>query len=344
MRIKYIDALRGFTMFLVVFWHVYAFGFGEKYSILTEIFGMFRMPMFFFISGYIGYKSIDKFNELNLCKYIKHKAFVQLVPTIIVYTFYMYCIGSSPMIFFQKGFESYWFTLVLFELYIFFYLTSYIYNKTGGNRLQDISYLIVILIFWAVALFLGKMGPALPKVFHVLNITSFFSYLPFFCFGLLLRKYEDKLLPIITHNYTLALSFSIFAIGFLLKETLFTKEDYLIIYYILTTVLLRYAGLIFVFGVFHHSADFFNKEGRISEIMQYVGRRTLDIYLLHYFFISDLSRFKSILSNGENEFIIGELLIIGTISVLIISVCLLISFCLRKSSVLEKYLFGVIKK
>ena len=59
-RIHYIDALRGFTMLLVVFAHVLTFGFGMQKSFLSELFITFRMPMFFFISGFIGYKAIDR--------------------------------------------------------------------------------------------------------------------------------------------------------------------------------------------------------------------------------------------------------------------------------------------
>lgn len=57
-RIKYIDALRGFTMILVVFAHIEAFSmFGMQHTtFLGSIFQSFRMPLFFFISGYIAFK------------------------------------------------------------------------------------------------------------------------------------------------------------------------------------------------------------------------------------------------------------------------------------------------
>lgn len=57
-RIRYIDALRGFTMLLVVFGHVmmFTFGIGGYNSVIGSFFLTFRMPMFFFISGYIAYK------------------------------------------------------------------------------------------------------------------------------------------------------------------------------------------------------------------------------------------------------------------------------------------------
>ena len=58
-RIQYIDALRGFTMILVVFAHVllWTFNLGNHETVIGSLFITFRMPMFFFISGYISYKS-----------------------------------------------------------------------------------------------------------------------------------------------------------------------------------------------------------------------------------------------------------------------------------------------
>lgn len=53
-RIEYIDALRGFTMILVVFSHVEMTSLGfETPTFLNSMFMSFRMPLFFFISGFI---------------------------------------------------------------------------------------------------------------------------------------------------------------------------------------------------------------------------------------------------------------------------------------------------
>ena len=57
-RIGWIDALRGFTMILVVFSHVELFTFElDPPLFVNEVFISFRMPLFFFISGFIGYKA-----------------------------------------------------------------------------------------------------------------------------------------------------------------------------------------------------------------------------------------------------------------------------------------------
>lgn len=56
-RLTYIDCLRGFGMILVVYQHILVIGLPEiGSSWLNDIIITFRMPLFFFISGYVSYK------------------------------------------------------------------------------------------------------------------------------------------------------------------------------------------------------------------------------------------------------------------------------------------------
>lgn len=54
-RIEYIDALRGFTMILVVFSHIIEFCYNWSSEVFSynDIFILFRISLFFFISGFI---------------------------------------------------------------------------------------------------------------------------------------------------------------------------------------------------------------------------------------------------------------------------------------------------
>lgn len=56
-RIEWIDAMRGFTMLIVVWYHVCLNTYcGESYDVFTLFFKTFRMPLFFFISGFIAFR------------------------------------------------------------------------------------------------------------------------------------------------------------------------------------------------------------------------------------------------------------------------------------------------
>ena len=72
-RLHYIDFLRGITMILVIYSHVnYKLFANYPESIINNIFITFRMPLFFFISGFFLYsnkigtvvKRIKLYNEL----------------------------------------------------------------------------------------------------------------------------------------------------------------------------------------------------------------------------------------------------------------------------------------
>ena len=56
-RLEWLDALRGFTMILVVAYHtVEGFGLEVKASSSMRFLILFRMPLFFFVSGFLAYK------------------------------------------------------------------------------------------------------------------------------------------------------------------------------------------------------------------------------------------------------------------------------------------------
>ena len=77
-RIEYIDAMRGFTMILVVYSHICNYCLGDKWMAFNDVFFLFRLPCFFFISGWL-------FDSLRrpASDIIKRKFQIQIVPTVI---------------------------------------------------------------------------------------------------------------------------------------------------------------------------------------------------------------------------------------------------------------------
>ena len=83
-RIEYIDALRGFTMLLVVFAHVETMGifnFSHQ-TVVGQVFQSFRMPLFFFISGFIAYKAEFEWTTKSTLKLLGKKLRVQTIPAL----------------------------------------------------------------------------------------------------------------------------------------------------------------------------------------------------------------------------------------------------------------------
>lgn len=54
-RLEYIDTMKGFIMLIVVYWHVCG-QFQVAESHIRIILTSFAVPLFYFISGYLGFK------------------------------------------------------------------------------------------------------------------------------------------------------------------------------------------------------------------------------------------------------------------------------------------------
>ena len=139
-RIEYIDALRGFTMILVVFSHLIF----PASSNLNNLFITFRMPLFFFISGYIAYKANEIWNLSNYTTKLLNKCRIQLIPTLVFGLLFSYIIREHnfPTFAFDGMKDGYWFTIVLLEMFVIYYTYSLITNKlyTGGVDINTLCY------------------------------------------------------------------------------------------------------------------------------------------------------------------------------------------------------------
>lgn len=127
------------------------------------------------------------------------------------------------------------------------------------------------------------------------------------------------------------------------KSLLFIPSNVIIILlWFIVTFLIGFAGLLIVYNTFRVYKDSFSSDKKIGRMLQYIGKRTLEIYLLHYFFLPTLPALGNMLSKSNN--FVLELVVGLFISLLVIAVCLVVSNILRTNPILAKYLFGVKNK
>ena len=336
-RINYIDALRGFTMFLVVFGHVLSKSFCiEPYSTFVSSFLLtFRMPMFFFISGYIAYKSIEHWSFGFYRSRMLTKARVQIIPATIFFFLSCYCFGGfiNP---FTQGWGGYWFTFVLFEMFVCYFSLSLIGRYTF-DKIVDIGMIILSI---AGIVWLAKAN----RYMDIYNFTCFENlakYIQFFTLGLLCRKYNNNFIKILSSYKYVTVFVVIFIVCLILFFNERFKESSFILYSFVHDILVRYSGLMVVFIFFFSKRSFFDEKNKITSVFLYVGRRTLDIYLLHFFFLPHMDYLKDWMLPNE---ILVQVTLTTIISVIIICLCLLVSEMLRTSNILSYYLFGVKKR
>lgn len=335
-RIGYIDALRGFAIFMIVFMHVEHFSLGITYdkSVWGSLGITFFLPVFFFISGFLAKKEIP----MSLLKDIWKKTIFLIVPAVLFYVFY-YCLcrGESILLLFSKGPRCYWFTFALFYIFVLYYLIQY-FGKTLSKPVRVIVLLSVSL--FCLCIYVGGTKFYELDFLPVLCISNVCRYLWYFSIGHICSCYSRQFEGFISNDKVKGIAILLFVIVFVLtwKKVLIQNS---LVHVLLLDYLLWDLGTFVVIVFFHHHRLLFESDTLFSRLSSFIGKRTLDIYLIHWFFIPDLTNWYQIASGKvdiANSII--ELAIVIAISVYIIVLCLLVSSIIRSSSSLGHYLLG----
>lgn len=328
-RLGYIDALRGFSMFLVVFGHITTISIGTN-TIFSQFFQTFRMPMFFFISGFIGYKAVECWDLYFYFNRLKTKAFVQLVPLIIFLSLYAFTRGKSLLEYINHQLGYYWFTFVLFEMFLLYYTLSTISKFTTKWTLK-----IGLVVISVLGILYLSIGDRSISIYKLLCLENLFKYFQFFTLGLFCKMYQDTFCRMVSNKWFKTLIMPLFIVLFCVVSISGLNN---ILYSVLHDLIIRYVGVLMVFMIFYSVRDVFNTENRIVTSMRFVGRRTLDIYLLHFFFLPDL-KFMAPLICGNDRIII-EFILYTFFSISVIAMSLSVSWIIRRSDILAYWCFG----
>ena len=337
-RIEYIDAMRGFTMILVVICHVSGFclNIDRTNTSFNSFFIEFRMPLFFFVSGFVLYKCNVLWNWSYTTNFLHKKFYVQIVSTFIF--FLVHCSIFNHNIIdnlYNEYKDGYWFTFVLFEFFIIYCLTRLISSSLRLNSLWKDTFMLCIGVFFFVVTI-----PSVMTRLHIANewsgIMSFnhwFLFL-FFIIGTLVKKHFTRFLQLLERKTLLTACIVVFFGVNIFRDAI--MATHINFFRLLTAI----TGIIIVFAFFWSHQSFFCNHNHIGRILCFIGRRTLDIYLLHYFLLpTNLSEVISVVHNHSMPVI--ELAISLTITIIVIAMCLLISQILRLSPLLGRLLFGV---
>ncbi len=342
-RYGYFDALRGLSMILVVFHHVMLISIGIEDGI-NHFFYSFRMPLFFFISGFFAYKSLDAWNKDRITDIVARKFKVQIVGASIFLSAYMiFILKRLPDYhsFLDPG--EYWFTFTLFRIfigYMFIVLISRFFRqseKAFSILLISVAAICVGLYLWYDELikffqWSSQSEAILYQVFYKRAIC----YFPYFTLGLIARANIDRFEILMSNNVlTLFVLISVLLVWSLINL------DYLQVPLGNSpwNYPLGLLTLVLVVQFFYNRRIEFDTKSQLSKSMRFIGRRTLDIYFIHYFFLPDLQFLKPYLDFGNQ--IMLQLVIGGVVSLLIIGITLVVGEVLRMSPVLALWLFGV---
>ena len=343
-RLEYIDAARGLTMFLVVAQHITTYWGGleaYEHSILDQTLRTFRMPLFFFISGFVAYKGAEFWTLSFFKKRLLAKAQVQLIPAVVFSILFALCFGGGPFGFLTEGFGYFWFTPVLFGMFCIYFPCCYLLRKSSKALDWTLIAIAGVSAFLSFSILghRGHFSPTLDKF----QIGQILYYFEFFVLGHLVRKHKKRAFAVLSLDWTNFAAIVTFILSMLLifpGTGLSLAGGFPILHRIIYSGIVRYAGLFIVFAFFIRQRDFFAANGRLSRVMQYVGRHTLEIYMLHHFFLPmDIGPIHTVIMEASHHIIL-QILAEGTFATLVVCCCLLIGNVLRNSNILAHCLFG----
>lgn len=329
-RIEYIDALRGFTMIMVVLhhvaslcWHVRGMGI-SVHDYLIQV----RMPMFFFISGFVLFKADIVWDIKQVGKFFRKKIPVQLIFPFIFFVVFLHVSGIP----FMEGFlkhdkNGYWFTYVLFIYYVFYAGIRFCIRNKWSRIVLLVLGLILYHINWQA---LYHSIPLPEKVKAILSMQEW-SYFLFFVIGSLVKEYFPVVERWLDGRWLLPVCIIIYFLG-----NAFT--DMYSLPGMMKNLLITMTGLVILFSFFRLKKDSFSKDKVLGRSLQYIGRRTLDVYLIHYFLIPQKLGFVTLFTDHPMPII--EATVSLLISLLIVAACLLIGNIIRLSPLLAHWAFG----
>lgn len=306
--------------------HVETFGFGfsNTYEHMSSLMTYaFNMPIFFFISGYFAYKESQ--SSQGIFKQLWRKFIFLVVPAITFYMFYSYVNGTPLLGFIRNGLGRYWFTFTLYICFVCYYLA----------RIASTSKYLQITILSAISVFgIGYLCVFSKIETGLLDLNHFAKYFQYFAIGIIAKMYNDRYLRIITNQKLITFSTICF---FILLVALFQCDMPAFIYQALRDLALRYLATFMIISLFFCKRQVFDGDNRINRIILLIGRYSLPIYLLQYFFLPDLHPFFNILDNVDMLTI--QMLSI-VYSMVITVFCLMIMWVLSNSDVIKKYFLG----
>ncbi|MBQ9361850.1 MAG: acyltransferase [Bacteroidaceae bacterium] len=343
-RLEWLDAMRGFTMILVVSYHVAQMSFkqDEQLSASLPFLVLFRMPLFFFVSGFLAYRSEFLWTLSSFCSLTWKKIKVQVFPALVFLCIFL--ILKSKLLFCDafvkcmtlptKG--GYWFTWVLLQMFILYYFAAILSQRIKSNLPVWVLWFLSLCAYLSLYLphTLGKWYDT-----HFMMYSSFYETLKFFhffVFGNLVHRYWKNTTALFRKQwfYPVVTIVAFLSCADFFRWHLFNGE-----WINVSKTLAMYTLLLMVVMFFMHYESWFAKETPVGRTLQYIGVRTLDIYLLHFILLPKLPMVGAFLNQYRPNFLV-DIVFAMTVALLVIAGCCLMSHVLRVSPIFKKYLFG----
>lgn len=340
-RYGYFDALRGFSMLLVVFWHLMLYSIGSTDGI-NPFFCSFFLPLFFFISGFFAYKPLETWNRHTMTGSITQKFKVQIIGASIFHLVSIMLICTQ-----LPDFRSlcepneYWFTYVLFGIFIGYMIIVIL--SILCHRSNTIFWLLLAIAAFACMGLYACYDDFIKVIswshtseiifYQIFNKLAIY-YFPYFAVGIIARAKIDMFEKLLSNNIA-KIIILIAVVSSWIINSLGVPIPF---EYSPLAYPFRLITLLLVIQFFYSIRHEFDRDTLFSKTARIIGRRTLDIYFIHYFFIPDLHFLNPYFSTGNPVFL--QLTLGMPMALILVGLCLLVGQVIRMSPPLAEWLLG----
>lgn len=326
-RLLHIDLIKGFAILLVVMGHIFVFTFQLESCLLQQIIASFHMPLFMFLSGYMVLSA----NKLSFNKNLKRKFVALILPFLTMGGLYVAIMNYSiHSLFFSEMKVGFWFVWVLFLLFCLYYPLHSLSLRFNDSK----KWYIDLMLFGSVGIaletirILGLLPDILSGFISLRQLSAFYR---FFVMGMFCRKYIE--LNICLHSNNMAYTIMLLLYGLCFIANIYGHGNYMTIWGV------GIAGVWCAYYFFYR----YQAQLPLSRIMAFVGKRSLDIYLLHYFFLMRLETIPPYLLKYINKNIAIQIFISLLLASLIIVISLTVGQVVRSSNILAMICLGIRK-
>ncbi len=338
-RLALFDVVKGIAIFLVVMGHVLTMCIRQIDSAAAfKILGEVHMPLFFFVSGFFtGRRAPD--GTLRLPPYGK-RALQLLVPMVVVSTIWIFWFPvsglESPL---NSTFEGlwtdewkngYWFTPVLFVIMVLYGAVTPLVGRMQGAAAR-----VAVVVAVSAAVFVG--ASFVPDFYRGVFSTGLIArFFPVFALGAIAGLHKEGFMDLCRRPWALAVA--IVGSGILLSYVCWYWRYPFMPLWVLDPV----RGLMHIFlavaaiGVL---APWCANGGKAVGVWSYIGRKSLPIYLLHYFFLFPLGAVRPALQALDLAFL-PLLAVAAFVAVFVVAITLGTTYIINSSRPLAFLLLG----
>lgn len=332
-RIEYIDAMRGLAMIMVVIGHFFVFSFHYHNALFLNINAALQLPIFFMISGFFAPHMLKE----SFIKAVWDKFCRLIIPAILMFSIFVWIFDLNFINGLYDPFKyGYWFTFVMFGYTIIYIIVS---KFTKVFRLSNKTSTCIHLISGVLITYIGWGSDRLSTTLPTLNLlsTALYNYYFYYALGAVLFANKRFIINSLCNKWLLGGGVVLYSIG----QIAIAKYGTYSLRYgaAITNICIVSVALLIIWKLFD-SYPQLSKTSAIGRFFTLVGRRSLDVYFIHYFFIpKDLNSWGIYFQSIDGVFISYLCAII--LSIPLIYASMGIGYILRLSPITSKLLLGV---